>query len=283
MLGLGMILVIFLGDETYYDPETAKRQVMDAVNGKSKSLIHFKKLFGITGYKAHYKGVGSTIKTMGIMVCRPHFLALCVFYMLTFMWAIGLNTTLTLFLAPPPPKGYGYSSLTIALFYLSPMIAAIVGELFGHWFNDFIANRYIRRSGGAFEPEVRLWTVYISSTFLVAALVLYGYGIERHWPWIGLTMAWAMYSFGIVTATVAITAYALDVFPHHGVEAAAIINMFRTSGRFIVNYSQVDWAVNLGAITSFGTEAGIVAAVCFAVVALQIFGAKSRSKFPSPP
>lgn len=80
-----------------------------------------------------------------------------------------------------------------------------MGELFGHWFNDFIANRYIRKSGGAFEPEVRLWTVYISSAFLIAALVLYGHGIERHWTWIGLIVAWAMYSFGIVTATVAIT------------------------------------------------------------------------------
>lgn len=80
-----------------------------------------------------------------------------------------------------------------------------MGELFGHWFNDFIANGYIRRSGGAFEPEVRLWTTYISSAFMIAALVIYGFGIERHWQWIALIMAWAMYSFGIVTATVAIT------------------------------------------------------------------------------
>jgi hypothetical protein len=49
-----------------------------------------------------------------------------VFYLLTFMWSIGLNTTLTLFLAPPPPEGYGYSSLTIALFYLSPMVSYVV-------------------------------------------------------------------------------------------------------------------------------------------------------------
>ncbi|KAK5468048.1 hypothetical protein LTS15_001021 [Exophiala xenobiotica] len=96
-------------------------------------------------------------------------------------------------------------------------------------------------------------------------------------------MAWAMYSFGIVTATVAITAYGLDVFPHHGVEAAAIINMFRTSGGFIVNYFQVDWALKSGGVVSFGTEAGIVAAAFLLVVAVQIFGSKSRAKFHSPP
>jgi hypothetical protein len=78
-------------------------------------------------------------------------------------------------------------------------------------------------------------------------------------------------------------AYALDVFPNHGVEAAAIINMFRTSGGFIVNYFQLDWAVKSGSIASFGTEAGIIAAASFMVVAVQIFGDRSRSRFPSPP
>jgi hypothetical protein len=51
----------------------------------------------------------------------------------------------------------------------------------------------------------------------------------------------------------------LDVFPDHGVEAAAIINIFRTSGGFIVNYFQVSWAASSGPIVSFGSEAGIVA------------------------
>ncbi|KAJ9502160.1 hypothetical protein H2202_002224 [Exophiala xenobiotica] len=283
MQGVGVILVILLADETYYDSGTSKRYTADVASGKSKWRIQCEKLVGVTGYQAHYKGVGKTMTALLIMVLRPHFVALCFFYLLTFAWSIGLNTTLTLFLAPPPPEGYGYSSLTIALFYISPMIAAVVGELFGHWFNDFIANRHIRASGGTYEPEVRLWTVYISTAFLIGGLVFYGFGIERHMQWIALIMAWAMYSFGIVTATVAITAYGLDIFPHHGVEAAAIINMFRTSGGFIVNYFQVDWALKSGGVVSFGTEAGIVAAAFLLVVAVQLLGSKSRAKFHSPP
>jgi hypothetical protein len=80
MLGLGVILVVFLGEETYYNPKTANRQATDAGNGKSEWLSRWEKLVGIASYRAHYKGVGSTIKTMGIMVCRPHFLALCGMY-----------------------------------------------------------------------------------------------------------------------------------------------------------------------------------------------------------
>jgi hypothetical protein len=75
----------------------------------------------------------------------------------------------------------------------------------------------------------------------------------------------------------------LDVFPDHGVEAAAIINIFRTSGGFIVNYFQVSWAASSGPIVSFGSEAGIVAVAFCLVLLVQIFGAKSRERFPSPP
>ena len=58
-----------------------------------------------------------------------------VFYMATFMWAVGINQTLVLFLYPPAPVGYGFSNLAAGLFYIAPMSAVIVGELFGHFFS----------------------------------------------------------------------------------------------------------------------------------------------------
>jgi len=41
-----------------------------------------------------------------------------VFYGMTFMWAVGINQTLVLFLYPPPAAGgYGFSNLAAGLFY----------------------------------------------------------------------------------------------------------------------------------------------------------------------
>jgi len=43
---------------------------------------------------------------------------------------------LVLFLYPPPQSGgYGFSNLAAGLFYIAPMTAVIVGELFGHFFS----------------------------------------------------------------------------------------------------------------------------------------------------
>jgi hypothetical protein len=149
-------------------------------------------------------------------------LTTAVFYMLTFMWSIGLNVTLVLFTAPPPPIGFGYSNLKIALMYIAPMVrpddangaskpltmaqvAALLGEMFGHWFNDFVANRSIRKSGGTYEAEVRLWMLWLSTPFLVAGLVYYGFCLKDQLSWINLCIAWGFYQWGMVTATVAIT------------------------------------------------------------------------------
>lgn len=46
-----------------------------------------------------------------------------------------LDQTLVLFLYPPAPVGYGFSNLAAGLFYIAPMVAVIVGELFGHFFS----------------------------------------------------------------------------------------------------------------------------------------------------
>jgi hypothetical protein len=57
------------------------------------------------------------------------------------MWAVGINQSLVLFLYPPPEAGgYGFSNLAAGLFYIAPMSAVIIGELFGHFFSKSTYN-----------------------------------------------------------------------------------------------------------------------------------------------
>ena len=59
-----------------------------------------------------------------------------VFYQSTFMWAVGINQSLVLFLSPTPEAGgYGFSNLAAGLFYIAPMSAIMVGALFGYFFS----------------------------------------------------------------------------------------------------------------------------------------------------
>jgi len=204
------------------------------------------------------------------------------------MWAVGINQTLVLFLYPPPEAGgYGFSNLAAGLFYIAPMSAVIVGEAFGHFFNDFLAFSYIKRHHGIYEPEVRLWMIWISDACMIGGLIFLGFALQDLLPWIATAFAWAIYVFGALTATVAVTAYALDIFPDQAAEAAAWVNMFRTIAGFIVNYFrmllvdeinvELQWAQGVGAKASFGTQAAICFVAFWFVLLVQAFGRSFRS------
>ena len=58
----------------------------------------------------------------------------------------------------PPP--YSFSGAAEACSWLAPLVGAIIGEFWGHWFNDWKANRYIQKHNGLYVLEDRLWGVW---------------------------------------------------------------------------------------------------------------------------
>jgi MFS family permease len=135
LIGLGLILV------TLFGAETAHRK--DPVVDRSTGIVgRVCELVGVSGYRSYHGGVKRVAHDMALLVTRPHFLCLLgkdlqahprqahqtltlpVFYMLSFMWSIGINATLVLFTAPPPPIGFGYSNLKISLMYIGPMVSS---------------------------------------------------------------------------------------------------------------------------------------------------------------
>jgi hypothetical protein len=214
MFGLAVILVVSFADETIYDRKFAAEQ---PARPDSYLRDRFESLVGIRGWKAtHRRSAAREFLDLGHLLTRPYFLlVLCmnlqcqawlilVFQMLTFMWSIGINVSLPLFVFPPPPVGYGFSSLTIALLYIGPMIASVIGELFGHFFNDWLANSYIKRHHGIYQPETRLWMTWISTAFMVGGLIFIGFVFEELMGFYIIEVAWGIYLFGMITAVVAV-------------------------------------------------------------------------------
>jgi hypothetical protein len=64
--------------------------------------------------------------------------------------------------------------------------------------DDYLANSYIKRHRGIYEPEVRLWMIWIASAFMIGGLVFLGFALQDLLPWIAAAFAWAIYGFGAV-------------------------------------------------------------------------------------
>lgn len=191
----------------------------------------------------------------------------------TFAWAVGINTTLSIFVTPL----YGFGPRQIGFFYFTPIIAVTLGEIVGHWLHDYNANAYIRSHKGHFEPEVRLRVIYFALPLVIVGLVLFGQSMENpDWHYMATAVVWGLYVFGMMITTVALNSYCLDSYPEASGEVSAWLNMSRTVGGFVVSYFQVTWAEAQGTKLSFGIQGAICAGAVVLIVVLQVWGKRLR-------
>jgi MFS family permease len=195
------------------------------------------------------------------------------------MWSIGINiTTSILFATPIQYGGYGFSATSVGFLYFTPVVAVFIGEIFGHYFNDFLATRYIHHHRGIFEPEIRLVTMYLSTIVMVPGLILLGFALQQHMHYGVIIIGWGLFTFGVMITSVAVTTYAIDSYPTAPGEVSGYINFMRVIGGFSVGYFQQPWGLSVGYAASFGTQAAIVAAAVIPFACLHRYGKHLRNK-----
>jgi len=278
ILAIGFLLIIFVMDETFYDRDNLENNP-PRIEGYWRHKVY--SLSGVMGYRAKNRpSLWDGAVAIAMVFVKPHLLTIFFYHGMTFMWSVGINGSLIDFLvAAPSAGGYGFSSVEVGLMYLSPIIAVVLGEGFGHFFNDSLQARSIRKNRGVFVPEDRLWATYLATAIMVVGIVLLGVSLEHHWPWIAIAVFWCLFVFAVMTSTVVVSAYELDCFPTSSAQASALLNFTRVLFGFLVPLFQTEWADAVGATWSFATQ-GIICAVAFFVFipVVQKFGRHWRSK-----
>lgn len=284
LTGLCLICIILFVDETYYD-----RHIPAAERPVPKSKV--KRLLGIEQWKSRKQR--STLWQAFIrpwqVFTKPTVFFSLTYYLFTFGWSVGINTTLSIFVAPlynfglrqigtfPLPSFPNLTTdIPTGFFYFTPVVAALLGELVGHWLHDLAGTLYMRRHGGVLEPEARLSVLWISTPIMACGLVLLGFSLERGYHYMLTSLAWGLYVFAIMIITVAVSSYNLDCYPEGSGEVGALVNQSRTLGGFIVSYLQVRWARAQGTEMSFGIQAAVCVFVFGLIVLLQIYGKRLR-------
>ena len=292
--GLSTLIVIFFGKETLYDRKDPQLREMGS-RGRIKLLL------GIAGFQAKARpSIWEVIRHLVDIQLKPQiFFISTIYVMMVVMWVTGVTTTITEILTPPP---YSFNQQAIALSFLGPLIGSVIGQIWGHWFLDWLQAQYVRKHNGIYVLENRLWGAWPASIIAFACLILYGQALQHSLHWSAPIIAWSGLTLAMIVGNAAISAYCLDSFPMHSCIVAGIVNMwrlvsarsslpradlsliaFRTVGGFCVNYFQLPWIEKSGPATSFGLQAMIFGVAFIGSVGVtQMFGRKWRMKYQPP-
>ena len=223
MSGLCLIMIIILGDETYYDCRIP--MVEQPVRGS-----HFGRLVGLAQWRSRRQRntLGQALQCPFIAISKLPVFLTTLYYMPTFAWVVGINTTLSIFVTPLynfGPKQIGnilertsvcITDLVLGFFYFTPVVSALIGELTGHWLHDFVARLSMKNNHGVLEPESRLKVIWVSTPFMVIGLIILGFSLQNGYHYMVTSVGWGMSVFGIMITTVGINAYNLDAYPEVG-------------------------------------------------------------------
>ncbi|CAI6331879.1 unnamed protein product [Periconia digitata] len=274
-----LIAIILICDETYYDRTVSIESQPARPQTFGARMLRVVGIWQIKHHKGYFTTLSHSCRRLLSTFLKPIIIPAMLYYAMSFMWSVGINITSTILLETPTALGgYGYSPLSIGFLYFTPLVAVVLGEVFGHFFNDFIANRYIRLHSGVFKPEARLVTNYVAAFFMIPGLIVVGLTLEKHLSVAGIVVGWGMYTFGVMLATVAVTAYALDSYGGASSEVGGLLNFARVISGFSVGYFQQPWGEKSGFALSFGIQAVIVAAALGIIVVLQVLGGRLRTK-----
>ncbi|KAG8163464.1 hypothetical protein KVR01_006761 [Diaporthe batatas] len=237
--GLQLVLIILFLDESWYNRDVP---LSHQPPRPADFLARMRRVTGIWSIEYHtdyFPTIKTAFTRFAFLVTRPALGIICVSYMLVFGWAIGINLSAALlFTTPEQFGGYGFSSTSLGYLYFTPIVGIILAEIVGHYLNDWIQRWYIKTHNGIFEPEARLYILYISAPFYVCGLVLTGFALEDHLPHAAVILGWGIYSFGIMLSSVAGTSYVTDAYPGIPSEVAAWINFGRVVGGFAIGFYQ---------------------------------------------
>jgi MFS family permease len=263
---LGMILVFF--DETRYNRSVEENDQPQRANAVLARLARVLGIWQLKHHSGYFDGVIDSYWRL-VVTCFKPIIPLTVFiYGTIFMWNIGINQSSAILLEIPQALGgYGLSARAIGYIYFAPIVATIIGEVFGHFYNDYLVRRHMKRHNNVFAPGVRLWATYPMAVIMIPGLVLVGQTLDKHLHWVGIVFGWGMYQGGVMVVSVAVVAFIFDCYPERPSEVSALINFGRAPFGFVVGYFQADWGAKQGFDVSFGLQA-VVTVVCFATIAI---------------
>ncbi|KAF5486615.1 putative MFS-type transporter [Colletotrichum siamense] len=172
------------------------------------------------------------------------------------------------FAAPP----YNFSTAGVGLMLISPFIGNMIGSIYGGIFGDRIVVRLARKNRGIFEPEMRLYVLFVPALLMGVGVVIFGITADRGMHWVYPSIGGALFAFGMSSMMDVSFTIVIDTYKAATAESFVFITFVRNAATIGVPFAVVPW-LNSMSLTNISIICGCVAtSICFFFIPLLIWG-----------
>jgi hypothetical protein len=174
------------------------------------------------------------------------------------------------------------SMLTSSAVTFSAWLGCIIGNLYGLFAADKLPLWVCKRGGGVWKPEYRLHALWLPTFFgLPVGLGLFGAALQYHLHWIVAAIGNFLLNVSSNVAVPVIVNYEVECFTKYPVEAATIMNFYRTLFGLAIPFFIDPWLAAVGVGWVFGMMSFFSIGAFMLIIVLMVWGSVIRHKVRS--
>ncbi|KAF2212954.1 hypothetical protein CERZMDRAFT_96628 [Cercospora zeae-maydis SCOH1-5] len=194
-------------------------------------------------------------------------------------WLSVLGTTVAEVFNRPP---YQFSSGSIGLVFLSPLIGGLTGAIFAGPLNNKFTLWLSNRNKGWREPEFCLWAFVPGSLCMACGLILYGVASAHGLHWIVPVLGAGFVGFGLAVGGSLAIAYIIDCYERLDTHVMTTVILIRNIVGFGITWGIQPWIDGMGQQNCF-ILTGVLAFIIMGPMALAfIWWGKRARKWTKP-
>lgn len=110
------------------------------------------------------------------MFLFPHVLFSAIQFSSGVAFLILLTSTISMVFSAPP---YNFNTIGVGLMSMGPFVGNVLGSLWAGPLADWVVIRMAKRNRGIFEPEMRLYMMFLPALLMGAGLIVFGITAEK--------------------------------------------------------------------------------------------------------
>ncbi|PWN86765.1 MFS general substrate transporter [Acaromyces ingoldii] len=173
------------------------------------------------------------------MLLDPTVVLVSLYCAMLFGWAVGVTLIVPEVYELPP---YNYSKLAVGGFSGAGVVGLVIGKFAGGYLADVYAI-YKQRQSGQYIREQRLWACVPHFLLYGLGLLIFGIGLQNHWPWPAPIIAgFGVLAFSLVAALGILQTYMIECNLEATIECMAIFNFAKNTFAFACPFFLPGWA-----------------------------------------